>query len=356
MKRLPLLPLTTLLVALYAVWSPPTQPTPAAEPASAPQSEVEAAAFDLQAASEATAALADKILRATVHFDSTRENEQGEHSRSTGSGFVLDGARGLVVTNNHVVGSRDAVVRVRLHDGRVFEGTVVGTDPATDLAVVRIPEGEARYQLDWGDSDRLRPGSWVMAVGNPLGELGTTSTGVVSGLNRTVELPRIRYKDFLQIDAYIAPGSSGGPLVNMVGEVVGINTAIAGQVWQGAGYAVPAMMAQQVVHALVEDREVRRGYLGVKPGTVTASYAEQIGLSRPYGARVTSVTEGSPAAEAGLRKGDVILAIDGHEISQEEELRARIATIEPGTRVRFKIWRDGTAISLRVRITEKEGE
>lgn len=306
----------------------------------------------LAALSEATADLANRILRATVHFEATRF-EEGDRTSGTGSGFVIDAARGLVVTNNHVVGSKDAVVRVMLHDGRKFEATVIGTDPKTDLAVVRIPEGESMYQLKWGDSDRLRPGHWVMAVGNPLGEIGTTSTGVISGLNRDPRLPGIVYKDFLQFDAYIDRGSSGGPLVNMAGEVIGVNTAISGQVWQGAGYAVPAFMARSIVEQLVTNQVVRRGFLGVETKDVDASYADQIGLSRPYGARVSRVTKDSPADKAGIQRGDVILAMDGEEIGRKKELIARITSTPPGTSVKFKIWRDGSPMSIRVKIGQR---
>ncbi len=305
----------------------------------------------LASLSEATANLAQRVLRATVHFEATRR-EDGDRTSGTGSGFIIDAARGLVVTNNHVVGSKDAVVNVMLHDGRKFAATVIGTDPATDLAVVRIPEGESLYQLKWGDSDRLRPGHWVMAVGNPLGEIGTTSTGVVSGLNRDPQLPGIVYKDFLQFDAYIDRGSSGGPLVNMAGEVIGVNTAISGQVWQGAGYAVPAFMAHSIVEQLINNQVVRRGFLGVTPNNVDASYADQVGLSRPYGARVSRVTPDSPAKKAGLQRGDIILAMDGEEISRKEELIARITSTPPGTSVKFKIWRDGAPMSIRVKIGE----
>ena len=305
----------------------------------------------LAALSEATAQLANRVLRATVHFEATRI-EEGDRTSGTGSGFVIDAARGLIVTNNHVVGSKDAVVRVMLHDGRKFEATVVGTDPKTDLAVVRIPEGEALYQLKWGNSDILRPGHWVMAVGNPLGEIGTTSTGVISGLNRDPQLPGIKYKDFLQFDAYIDRGSSGGPLVNMAGEVIGVNTAISGQVWQGAGYAVPAFMARSIVEQLVTNKVVRRGYLGVDPRDVNASYADQVGLSRPYGARVHRVVPGTPAERGGLQRGDIILAMDGEEIGRSKELVARVTSTPPGTSVKFKVWRDGSPMSIRVKIGE----
>jgi serine protease Do len=306
----------------------------------------------LQALSDATAALAARVLDATVHFEATRRTQGDGITAGTGSGFVLDKIRGIVVTNNHVVGGTDAIVEVRLHDGREFEGIVLGTDPKTDIAVVQIPEGEALSELDWGDSDLLVPGTWVMAVGNPLGELGTTSTGVISGLNRTPDLPDIRYENFLQFDAYIDRGSSGGPLVDMAGNVIGINTAIAGQVWQGAGYAVPSRMARAIVESLVENQRVRRGYLGVSVVRVSASDADQVGLSRPFGARVRRVTEGSPAAEAGLRRGDIIMAIDGKELASDSDLTARVSTTPPGTVVKFRIWRDERPMSLRVILGE----
>lgn len=334
------------------------EPATANEPAAAipavlPPSP-DAAAEDalLEQVSNATTRLAARVLEATVHFEASRRGEGDRNSSGTGSGFVLDAARGICVTNNHVVGSREATVRVRLHDGRVFDGLVLGTDPPTDLAVVQIPEGEAMAQLAWGDSDALRPGTWVMAVGNPLGEIGTTSIGVISGLHRTPNLPNISYENFLQFDAYIDRGSSGGPLVDTSGRVVGINTAIAGQAWQGVGYAVPSAMARSIVDSLVRDERVRRGYLGITPRDVGPGYAQQIGLSRPYGARVTEVTEDSPADRAGLRRGDVILAIDGKEVASDEDLRARVSTTPPGTAVRFRIWRDRAPMTIRVVLGE----
>lgn len=301
--------------------------------------------------SSATANLAGRVLEATVHFEASRDGDSGR-TQGTGTGFVIDAARGLAVTNFHVVGSKDAVVRVRLQDGRKYEALVLGTDPSTDLAVVQFEEGVADAQLAWGDSDTLVPGVWIMAVGNPLGELGTTSTGVISGLNRTPNLPGISYENFLQFDAYIDRGSSGGPLVNMRGEVIGVNTAIAGQVWQGAGYAVPSRMARSIVESLIENQRVLRGYLGVTPRAVNPSDAEQVGLSRPYGARVASVTDGSPAEEAGLRRGDIILSIDGKEVASHDDLRARVSTTRPGSVIRLKIWRDRGPMTVKVKLGE----
>jgi len=343
-----------LLLAAGLLFAPTpfaTAPAEAANTAAAHSSNDLNAEEMLLNISTATANLAGRVLEATVHFEASRSGEEGR-KQGTGSGFVIDAARGLAVTNFHVVGSADAVVRIRLQDGRKYEALVVGTDPLTDIAVVKFEEGVADAELVWGDSDSLVPGVWVMAVGNPLGELGTTSTGVISGLNRTPKLPGITYENFLQFDAYIDRGSSGGPLVNMRGEVIGVNTAIAGQVWQGAGYAVPSRMARSIVESLIENQRVLRGYLGVTPRYVSPSDAEQVGLSRPYGARVSRVSEGSPAELAGLRRGDIILAMDGKEVASADDLRARISTTRPGSTVKLKVWRDRSPMTLRATLTE----
>ena len=250
-------------------------------------------------------------------------------------------------------------VTVVLADGRRDSGTVVGLDPRSDVALVRISPGMATHRLEWGDSDSLRPGHLVLALGSPLGRTFSTSFGVVSALGRTdLQLPVPgAYQDFIQFDAFIDHGSSGGPLLDMEGRVVGINTAIGGSLdaWQGISYAVPEALARRVVEALAENGETRRGWLGVSTagGEVTASYADSVGLDRPYGVRVRKVTPDSPAEKAGLRRGDIILAVDGYEISSHEQLRSRLAALGPGARVRLRLWRDRATKTVEVRLAEK---
>jgi S1-C subfamily serine protease len=320
--------------------------------------------------SEAVEDLAQKVLRSTVHIrvDYTVGDRK---AAGTGTGFVVDAIRGLVVTNNHVVrpphdgpeSLEQVFARVTLQDGREYPAEIVATDPRTDIAVIRIPEGAARRQLSWGDSDAVRPGTMVMAVGNPLGLVGTTSLGVISGLNRSIGIfdrELAAYEDFLQHDAVIDQGSSGGPLVNMRGELVGVNTAISpdsqikasrGQhSWNGVSWAVPARLARKVAEDLVEFGEVRRGYLGVSTESIDASRADRSGLPRPYGAFVTDVRPGTAAEEAGLKRGDIILEVDGADVLGLESLRARISAYSPGDRVQVRVWRNKAALDLQIEL------
>ncbi|RMH03873.1 MAG: PDZ domain-containing protein [Planctomycetota bacterium] len=329
--------------------------------------------------SDALEDLAARVLRATVHIrvDFTAD---GERRAGTGTGFVVDAIRGIVVTNNHVVNPPkdrpdqeigDVFARVTLADGRVFPADIVAADPRIDIAVVRIPEGEARRQLPWGDSDALRPGALVLAVGNPLGLVGSTSLGVISGLNRSIGILAQTpggYEDFLQHDAVIDQGSSGGPLVDMRGRVVGVNTAISPDSqfkavhglhsWNGVSWSVPARLARKVAEDLVEYGRVRRGYLGVNTDQqeISPGFARRSGLPRPYGALVTEILEGTPAAAAGVRKGDIILEVDGHEVTGWQALRARISAYSPGDRVRLRLWRNKQALEVEVELAELPAE
>ncbi len=319
------------------------------------------AEVDLPALSDAFADLGERINRGTVLVQVSRL-EEGQRVYGFGSGFVIDAIRGIVVTNHHVVGGAAANVKVVLGDGRTEAAEVVATDPATDVAVVRIPPGFARAQLSWGDSDVLRPGHLVLAVGSPLGMQGTTSVGVVSALGRTLpDLEQIRYMDFLQFDAFIDQGSSGGPLCDMRGRVVGINTAIRstksgpGGAWSGYSYAVPSRIARHVVEDLLEHGEVRRGWLGTRVEPVRAGDAELLGLLRPYGVSIQEVVAGSPAERAGLRKGDVILAIEGREVPGVGPFLARIATYPPEAELELRVWRRKKPLEVTVVLGERAG-
>lgn len=331
-----------------------------------------AGAAQLLELSAAVEDLAAKVLQSTVHVR-TDFTQGGERRGGTGTGFVIDAIRGLVVTNHHVVqppgergnGPSAIFYRVTLGDGRVCTAELVGTDPRTDVAVLRIPEGFARRQLAWGESDDLRPGTLVMAVGNPLGLVGTTSLGVISGLNRALDLYDTRlaaYEDFLQFDAFIDQGSSGGPLVDMNGQVVGISTAIApsdphlarlGQnSWGGISYAVPSRLARKVATDLIAGGKVHRGFLGVKSRDITPEDASLAGLPRPFGTFVTTVSAGTPAVDAGIKVGDILLAVDGHDIFGLASLRARISAYSPGDIVELRLWRSKAEVVVRVELSE----
>ncbi len=313
---------------------------------------------DLQALSLALGSLSERVQGATVFL----EVNQGATGQGTGTGFVIDSIAGIVVTNAHVM--RDAKqAGVRFADGRQVIGQVLGVDRKTDLAVLNIPPGSARQQLHWGDSDLVRPGNLVMAVGSPLRNIGTTSLGVVSALGRKLNLVDDAYEDFMQFDAFIDRGSSGGPLVNMDGQVIGINTAIGGESsgapfakdppWRGISYAVPSSLARRFVADIIEHGEVRRGWLGAsteKP--LDAGRARLLGLDRPYGAEIKSITAGGPADKAGLRKGDVILAIDGREVANPAQLKARIGVSIPGAQIRVKVLSKHNITTLRITVGE----
>ena len=290
--------------------------------------------------SDSIADLSTTASRATVFIEGLRDDGEG---RGTGSGFVVDAMRGIVVTNAHVVGEHKSFL-IRFFDGRETNGNVLGRDPQTDLAVIKIPGVMAKHQMTWGDSDDLRPGNLVMAIGSPLGLKGTTSLGVVSALHRRLDLVEDSYEDFIQHDAFIDRGSSGGPLLNMRGEVIGINTAIGGSgqqqgAWAGISYAIPMQIAKRYVDEIAAGGEIRRGFLGLSGESLDAGGAKLRGLSHTYGVLVTNVIKGSPADRGGIAGKDVILAIDGREISTSSELKARVAAVAPGTSLKFKVWR-----------------
>ena len=269
-------------------------------------------------------------------------------AEGVGSGFIVD-ASGLVVTSHHVVKGADSV-RVTLQDGRKLEARVLGADPKTDLALLEVDAGEALPVVEFGDSDRTRVGDWVVAVGNPFGLGGTVTAGIVSGRGR--DIGSGPYDDFLQVDAPINRGSSGGPLFDRSGRVVGVNTAIfspsGGNV--GIGFAVPANIARPVVESLRTDGEVDRGWLGVQIQHVDETMAEALGLDETKGALVASVMADGPAAGAGLHPGDVILSFAGEKIDEMKDLPRIVAEIDAGTEVEIEVWRDGARTTLTAEI------
>lgn len=266
-----------------------------------------------------------------------------------GSGFIIS-PEGLIVTNNHVIEEADEI-QVKLPDGQEYEAELIGRDPKTDIAVLKVePKGTLPY-VNWGDSDDARVGDWVVAIGNPLGLGGSVTAGIISARNRDINAGP--YDDFIQTDAPINKGNSGGPLFTTDGRVVGVNTAIfstngSGSI--GIGFAVPSQIAKQVVAQLLEYGETRRGWLGVRIQTVTEDLAEGFGMKKAKGALVAGITEGGPAEEAGIEEGDVIIEFDGKEIEEMRNLPKIVADTPIGKKVKVVVWRDGREKTLTVKI------
>lgn len=282
-------------------------------------------------------------------FDLPDRPPRGE--QAAGSGVIVDAARGLVITNHHVVKDAESIL-VGLKDRRVLKAQVVGTDPGTDIAVLRVPP-ERLTAARWGDSEALNVGDFVVAIGNPFGLGQTVTSGIVSALGRT-GLSIEGYEEFIQTDASINPGNSGGALVNLRGELVGINTAIIGPSGGnvGIGFAVPAHMARAVLDQILRFGEVRRGKLGVSTQDVTPDLAAKHRLAATEGAFVAQVERGSPAERAGLRPGDVVTSLDGRPIHSSSELRNRVGLVPVGEELELGVVREGRALKLRARVGE----
>ncbi|MBI5234009.1 MAG: DegQ family serine endoprotease [Deltaproteobacteria bacterium] len=278
-------------------------------------------------------------------------NKPREHKQSgLGSGVIVD-KDGYILTNNHVISDADEI-KVKLSDKREFKGKIVGTDPKTDLAVIKIDSNNLPV-LKIGDSDALKVGETVIAVGNPFGLNQTVTSGIVSATGRA-NVGIADYEDFIQTDAPINPGNSGGALVNVRGELVGINTAIFSTSggYQGIGFAVPSSMARTIMETLVKKGKIIRGWLGVSIQPVTADLAKQFGLKDEKGALVGDVVEDSPAEKAGIQRGDVIMEYDGKEVGEPSSLRTMVANTSPGKEVKLKALRDGKPVEIRVVIAE----
>ncbi|MFU8803880.1 MAG: S1C family serine protease [Bradymonadaceae bacterium] len=268
--------------------------------------------------------------------------------QSLGSGFIIDD-KGLVLTNEHVV--RNATqIAVRLLDDRWFEAEIVGTDPKTDVALVRLKDAHNLPSLPLGNSDELRVGNWVIAIGNPLGLNSTVTAGITSAVGRR-GLPtgggELRYQDFIQTDASINPGNSGGPLINLAGEVVGINTAIIAD-GQGIGFAIPVNMVREILPRLEIDGRVDRSWMGIFVQEVSTRLADELGRDDSRGALVTRLIPGGPAHEAGIQAGDIILEIDGRQVEDANRLTWLASNLGVGNRVDVVLWRGGARQEVRM--------
>lgn len=265
-------------------------------------------------------------------------------ARALGSGFVIDPS-GYIVTNNHVIDHATSV-KVKLADGGEYDAKIVGSDQLTDLALLKIETGKALPAVPFGDSDKAEVGDWVMAVGNPFGLGGTVTAGIVSARGRKIQAGP--YDDFLQIDAPINKGNSGGPLFNLDGEVIGVNTAIyspnGGSV--GIGFAIPSNLVEPVIAQIRSNGRVERGWLGVQIQGVTPEIAGAMGLEHAAGALVSEVVENSPAERAGLKSGNVIVGMDGETIDDPQDLARIVAQRPAGSEVKLSLWRDGEKQSV----------
>jgi len=281
--------------------------------------------------------------------------EQTRYSLGSGVIFRPDG---YILTNDHVVAGAEDIT-VTLEDGRSFKGKdvkLIGRDPHTDLAVLKVQTKKDLPTVKLGDSDSIRVGDWAIAIGNPFGLEGTVTVGVISAKGRSnLLLPsKQRYQNFIQTDAAINPGNSGGPLCNIHGQVIGLNTAITSPSGTniGIGFAVPINMAKEVANQLITKGKVERGYLGVYPQELDEDMRKGLGLKRKHGVLIADVVPGTPADKAGLRSGDVIVAFDGHAVKNVEEFRERVAATPPAKTVAINIWRGGKEMSLRAKLEE----
>ena len=278
------------------------------------------------------------------------EQPRERKASSLGSGFIID-KNGTVITNNHVINNaEDIVVRVGEKD---YKAKIIGADPYADIAVLKIESKDLFKPVKFGNSDKARVGDWVVAIGNPFGLGGTVTSGIISARNRDINLTR--YDDFIQTDASINQGNSGGPLFNLNGDVVGVNTAIIGQGGSiGIGFAIPANAASDVIDQLIKYGETRRGWLGVRIQEVTKEIADVEGLKNTQGALIASVGEKSPADKAGLKAGDIILKFDGKKIDTMRALPKLVSRTEVGKSVELEIWRNKKILIKKLKLGRLE--
>lgn len=277
-------------------------------------------------------------------------NKEKSNRVSLGSGFIID-ENGYIITNNHVIDKASAV-NVVLADKTTAEAVIIGKDPKTDIALIKIDADTKLQPVTFGNSDKIRIGDWVLAIGNPFGLGGSVTAGIVSAKSRDIESGP--YDSFIQTDASINQGSSGGPMFNMAGEVIGVNTAIfstnGGNM--GVGFAIPVNLIDFVVRQLKENGSVRRGWIGVKMQPAGGDITDSVGLKKAKGVLISSVNENSSAAKAGIKAGDIVLKFDGTVIDDTKNLSRMVAESQIGKTADFEIWRDGQVIPLRVLIEE----
>ena len=276
---------------------------------------------------------------------------QERKSAALGSGFIIE-EKGLVVTNNHVISDAEDII-VRVNGDKEFKAKVIGADPLSDIAVLQLETTEKFIPVKFGDSDKARIGDWVIAIGNPFGLGGTVTSGIISARNRSIGLSR--YEDYIQTDASINSGNSGGPLFDMNGDVIGINTAILGRNGSiGIGFSIPSNSAKIVIDQLIKFGETKRGWLGVRIQEVTKEIADVEKLDEPRGALVVSVAQNSPSEKAGVKAGDIILEFNGEKIQQMKELPIIVARTEVGKKVKVKIWRNKKEITKTITLGRLE--
>lgn len=285
-----------------------------------------------------------------------------EVHQGSGSGVII-GNEGFIVTNNHVIEGAEEIT-VSMNDNRTYIAEVVGTDPSTDLAMLKISADFPLPFIEFGNSDQVGIGDWVLAVGNPFDLTSTVTAGIVSAKARNINLLRARpdrgvfpIESFIQTDAAVNPGNSGGALVNTRGELIGINTAIASRTGSYAGYsfAVPSTIVEKVAQDLMRYGKVQRAYLGIQIEPVTEAIAEQLDMTEIKGCAVTDLVPGSGAAESGLEIGDVVLAINGQEISDFPELQESVSRFHPGDEVMVRVWRNGEEREVLVQLKDRNG-
>ncbi len=336
---------------------------------------VQQAVVDVKSFNDAFVKVAEKVTPSIVQINVLSEIKTGPHDKfkfffpfddnfpkeqeASGSGVIIS-EDGYILTNNHVV--KNAVdVEVTLNDKRKFKAKIIGKDPLTDLAVIKI-DAENLPAAYLGDSDKLKVGTWVMAIGNPLSLSSTVTAGIVSATNRSLRLIKDSYgvEDFIQTDAAINPGNSGGALVDLTGAVVGINTAIAtsgmSATYIGYGFAIPINLAKAVAQDLIANGKVSRGYIGIRISEVDAAMAKAVGLDKPKGIMVQELVEGGAAEEADIKAGDVILKIDDKEVNQPNELQSYVATKRAGQTVTLTLFRNGEIITRDVTLKKRDDE
>ena len=354
---------TVCMAAMVAVLSaPPIISTPASAQEALPadfteivaetSTSVVGIAATRAAPQRATRTLPDRFRVPGVPQNPRQQPRRG--GRALGSGFVISD-QGHIVTNNHVVQEAEEV-EVLLEDGSTRPAEIVGTDPATDLAVLQIESIEDLTVASWGDSDALQPGAWTIAIGSPFGLGGTVTVGVLSARSRDIRSGP--YDDYLQTDASINSGNSGGPLFNGDGQVIGVNTAIFSPVGAniGIGFAVPSSTAQDVVAQLIETGDVERGFIGITMQPVTEPISRALGLDSTDGALVTGIEDDSPAASADLREGDVIRELDGEAVEDPRELSRMVGQLEPGSEIALSIQRNGDTREVELTLAERNPE